>query len=79
MPTLEPSKKSPLIDLFLSHVSRKSRELTIAAGECMTCNCAHVVFKDELSEKEYTISGMCQECQDYAFNPKNNERLFGEE
>ena len=45
----------------------------------MTCNCAHVVFKDELSEKEYTISGMCQECQDYAFNPKNNERLFGEE
>lgn len=24
-------------------------------------------FKDALSEKEYTISGMCQECQDSVF------------
>ena len=78
MPILEPSKKSPLIDLFLSHVSGKSRELTIASKECMTCNNANVIFKDALSEKEYTISGMCQECQDYAFNPKNSEELFGE-
>lgn len=24
-------------------------------------------FKDELSKKEYTISGMCQKCQDETF------------
>lgn len=26
-------------------------------------------FKDELSAKEYTLSGMCQACQDKMFNP----------
>jgi len=25
-------------------------------------------FKDELSKKEYKISGLCQECQDKVFN-----------
>ena len=25
-------------------------------------------FRDRLSEKEYTISGMCQSCQDSTFN-----------
>ena len=29
--------------------------------------------KDELSEKEYLISGMCQECQDGVFDEKGEE------
>ena len=31
---------------------------------CPTCNKKITGFKDRLSEKEYKISGMCQECQD---------------
>jgi len=27
-------------------------------------------FQDELSRKEYNISGMCQDCQDKTFNNK---------
>ncbi len=37
------------------------------AGKCPCCGgpCDH--FKDALSEKEFKISGMCQECQDKVF------------
>ncbi|WP_298751950.1 hypothetical protein [uncultured Arcobacter sp.] len=38
--------------------------------ECRTCNKkvnTQTDFKDKLSLKEYSISGMCQECQDKIF------------
>jgi len=31
----------------------------------------NLIFKDKLSEREFIISGMCQECQDNVFNEKN--------
>ena len=45
----------------------------VAAGwdgwedHCRTCNAPVVEFRDKLSEEEYYISGMCQECQDSVF------------
>lgn len=41
----------------------------IDAGNCPTCRKAINMkdFKDELSKKEFQISGMCQECQDEVF------------
>lgn len=38
-------------------------------GKCVFCNKEIFLddFKDELSKKEYCISGMCQECQDKFF------------
>lgn len=30
-------------------------------------------FRDELSRKEWTISGLCQKCQDDVFNPNNDQ------
>jgi len=39
----------------------------IAGGVCPTCGERVGEFKDELSRKEYTISGMCQKCQDSVF------------
>lgn len=38
-------------------------------GKCVFCECTidpHS-FRDELSAKEYKISGMCQACQDQIF------------
>ena len=46
------------------------RELNkIEKGECPICGEVIVMedFKDELSIKEFTISGMCQKCQDSIF------------
>jgi len=34
---------------------------------CPTCSQPIGEFKDELSKQEYSISGMCQECQDATF------------
>lgn len=37
-------------------------------GLCPTCGKTIGEFKDALSKKEFTISGMCQLCQDGVFN-----------
>jgi hypothetical protein len=39
----------------------------ISKNICPTCKKNIVTFRDKLSEKEYNISGMCQNCQDKVF------------
>ena len=63
----EPTKKSPGIDKFLTSITGVDRKETIRANKCVTCGAGIVKFKDALSEKEYSISGMCQDCQDKMF------------
>ncbi|HCX23761.1 MAG TPA: hypothetical protein DHN29_17700 [Cytophagales bacterium] len=36
---------------------------------CVICGEEASDFKDEVSKKEFNISGMCQECQDFTFGP----------
>ena len=67
----EPSSKSARLDLYLSVLTGKSREIQIASSLCMTCDGDAINFRDELSLKEYTISGMCQACQDKVFGVKD--------
>ena len=40
----------------------------ISNNRCPLCNKEITGFRDKLSEKEYKISGLCQECQDKIFN-----------
>ncbi len=37
-------------------------------GHCNTCSLPVVGFRDALSAKEFTISGMCQTCQNSVFD-----------
>ena len=39
----------------------------MAATKCPCCKSVITDFHDELSYKEYLISGMCQKCQDSVF------------
>lgn len=39
----------------------------VRKGLCPLCGKAIGDFKDELSEREYEISGLCQACQDGVF------------
>ena len=64
----EPSSKAPAMDLIISAIMGKSREIQLASQLCMTCDGKADSFRDELSVKEYSISGMCQVCQDQIFN-----------
>jgi len=60
----QPDLNKPVfkIDMFKPVIAE------IKKGNCPTCGNAVGDFKDELSKKEFSISGMCQACQDSFFN-----------
>ncbi len=62
--------KHPDIDAFLTKTfTGRSRTECVESLTCATCgqDCLNVAFRDEVSFKEYKISGMCQKCQDDVF------------
>lgn len=63
----EPTPKSKNIDDLLTAITGKDRGDSIRNNICTTCSRSAEQFKDALSAKEYTISGMCQACQDSVF------------
>ena len=64
---MKATNKDPRMDEFLAIMTGKDRRAVIASRECMTCDHTDVKFRDDGSRKEYTISGMCQPCQDDVF------------
>tara|TARA_Y100000593_G_scaffold90641_1_gene177550 strand:- start:4989 stop:5183 length:195 start_codon:yes stop_codon:yes gene_type:complete len=36
---------------------------------CVICGEEASNFRDEVSKKEFSLSGMCQKCQDFTFGP----------
>jgi len=64
---MESTQKHFLIDNFLTSLVCKDRQKTVRNNQCMTCSGDADTFTDELSVKEYRISGMCQSCQDKVF------------
>ena len=65
---MEPSWKrvnmSELMDSLAKDMFGRTRTGAITANECVECGGPATDFRDELSQKEYTISGLCQSCQD---------------
>jgi len=59
--------KSPEVEAMLSKLTGVSRVGAVAEASCVTCKGEANTFRDDLSRKEYTISGMCQPCQDSVF------------
>lgn len=41
---------------------------SLRKGSCVMCKDPAAGFKDDLSIKEYAISGLCQTCQDKVFD-----------
>lgn len=69
---MNPSEKSPTISNYLNAVS--GRTVAIRSNQCIPppFGCGKLIgsFTDMSSYKEYTISGLCQNCQ--------NEIFYGE-
>jgi hypothetical protein len=65
----KPTNKSPEIEKFIQDVFGTDRKKCIAEGKCAFCGKDATSFKDTLSEKEFTISGLCQKCQDKVWKP----------
>jgi len=69
MNELEQFKEDTAMKLF-----GRSRSLAIAGDGCVKCGEVATDFRDELSRKEYGISGFCQGCQDEIFGgPEEDE------
>ena len=45
----------------------RSRGVALAVGQCVKCGQYDLEFRDEISRKEYSISALCQCCQDGIF------------
>ena len=76
---ITPAWKAPQIDALLSEIifNGKDRVTVIKEGKCLTCDEAQGLiatsFRDDVSRKEYAISGMCQSCQDDVFGVSDDE------
>jgi hypothetical protein len=64
---MQATKKTPVIDALLTSITGRDRSESVAGNICNLCGQPAEKFTDRLSEKEYTISGMCQVCQDRVF------------
>ena len=64
-----PSQKSPEMNRLLDALTDRSDSIThdVCIPAPYGCGGEATEFKDELSKKEYTISGLCQACQDFTF------------
>ena len=64
---MNPTKKAPAIEALIDKLGNFPRRKSIQTNTCALCGKIVKGFKDQLSLKEYTISGLCQECQDDIF------------
>jgi hypothetical protein len=61
------TQKSKVIDDLLTSITGISRQDAEDQGVCTWCKGLITGFRNEISEKEYQISGFCQKCQDETF------------
>lgn len=71
----EPAEKAPQIEGFLEE--NFGRTTAITNDRCLPaptgCGGPATEFRDELSRREYRISGLCQNCQDTVFGVEGDE------
>ena len=68
MSTLEQYKENLTLKLF-----GRSYTLAIAGNQCVECGKPADKFRDALSEREWSISCLCQRCQDKYWGGLPNE------
>lgn len=63
--------KTPEMESFLDQVAKNvfgnGRTEALANNKCVDCGGDATEFRDEISAREYRISGFCQKCQDAIF------------
>lgn len=64
-----PADKNKVIRGLQSEIMETNVESSIRVNRCVSCSYPARDFKDEISRREFAISGLCQECQDIAFAP----------
>ncbi len=60
-----PSQKNFKYEKLLEKLFNRSSKIKL--DTCTACGKEAKIFRDDLSKKEFTISGLCQMCQDEIF------------
>ena len=60
-------KRSPQLQQFIDSMAVDVFGWDGDPKHCRTCNSPIGEFRDEISAREFEISGMCQDCQDKTF------------
>jgi len=82
---VKPIPKSAQVEATLEKISMllygRSRLNCITNDICVMCGSVAKKFRDEISRKEFAISGLCQKCQDKIFDEQEevekHESCFG--
>jgi len=64
---MKPTVKTDAMNKFLNNKMVANRVDSIFDNTCTLCKKEATEFRDELSKKEFSISGFCQKCQDSVF------------
>jgi hypothetical protein len=72
-PTWKTEGVRKALDEMTSDIYGRSGSNAIENDICVSCGEPAVEFTDELSRREYAISGLCQKCQDNIFNYDEDE------
>jgi len=71
---MNPSKKHPVMEAALKdmfgHDRREAIEQNVCVPPPIGCGKPALAFRDDQSLREFTISGLCQNCQDKIWKPK---------
>ena len=71
-----PTEKSSIIETLLTELNGgRSRRSYIHANKCVRCGRDASQFIDEVSRKEFAISGWCQHCQNEMFDDTRTEGM----
>ena len=71
----QPTEKSPEVEDMLTKLFGVNRRESITSKVCVSCGAENLTeesFRDELSLREFHISGLCQTCQDSVFGTDEN-------
>jgi hypothetical protein len=68
---MKATNKNPAIDALLTNLSGRDRIASVSGNTCAWCRGPADNFRDELSIREYLISGLCQNCQDKIFGTED--------
>ena len=72
----DPEYKNPILEGLLTELnSGRNRRSYILNDICIKCEGDASRFTDEVSRKEFAISGWCQHCQDEIFNDTATEGM----
>lgn len=73
----KPSDKSEGLEQAMKGMFGFDRRDNIRKNECcpepIGCGGPAVNFKDDISRTEYTLSGLCQKCQDSVFGSSDED------